>query len=204
MSNFLFDTGATALDFANTEMVVAREKRDLLEDWSSLVNWSADANLICEEDAKALRCFEGTRQGEDALSCARELRVRLRELAPALSSGQPINEVAMRFVNDLLALRVGHPILELATEGDAFQLRHEIPASEPLHLVACIAQSAAQLLCSAQASQIKKCDNAECTQLFLDTSKNKTRRWCSMAVCGNRSKAALHHQRRKAKQETIT
>ncbi len=201
MSNFLFDSGATALDFANTEMVVAREKRDLLTDWSSLVNWSAGAGLISEEDADALRCFEGTLQGEDALSCARELRVRLRELAPALSSGQQANESAMQFVNDLLALRVGHPVLELSEEGDAFRLRYEIPPSEPLHLVACIAQSAAQLLCSAQATHIKKCDNADCTQLFLDTSKNKTRRWCSMGVCGNRSKAALHHQRRKTKQE---
>jgi predicted RNA-binding Zn ribbon-like protein len=51
------------------------------------------------------------------------------------------------------------------------------------------------LLCYADPSLVKKCENAACVLFFYDTTKNHSRRWCSMRVCGNRMKVAAHYQR---------
>ena len=58
-----------------------------------------------------------------------------------------------------------------------------------------IAVAAADLLCHGDLSLVKKCDNPRCILYFYDTTKNHARRWCSMAGCGNRMKAAAHYRR---------
>ena len=56
------------------------------------------------------------------------------------------------------------------------------------------------VLCYADLALVKKCENPVCVLFFYDTSKNHSRRWCSMSVCGNRMKVAAHYQRlRKAR-----
>ena len=52
-----------------------------------------------------------------------------------------------------------------------------------------LAMSASDLLTSDAVDRVRECDNPECRWLFLDTSKNHTRRWCDMKLCGNRMKA---------------
>jgi predicted RNA-binding Zn ribbon-like protein len=60
-----------------------------------------------------------------------------------------------------------------------------------------LSMSAADLLRSEAAERVRACDNPECRWLFLDTSKNHTRRWCDMKVCGNRMKARRFKAQRK-------
>jgi predicted RNA-binding Zn ribbon-like protein len=60
-----------------------------------------------------------------------------------------------------------------------------------------LAQAASDLLVSSDAELIKDCDDPTCRWLFLDLSKNHTRRWCDMKTCGNRMKARRHHERAK-------
>jgi predicted RNA-binding Zn ribbon-like protein len=55
-----------------------------------------------------------------------------------------------------------------------------------------VAQAMADLVCEADFTQVKNCEGPTCTMLFLDTSKGRGRRWCSMSVCGNRAKQARH------------
>jgi predicted RNA-binding Zn ribbon-like protein len=56
----------------------------------------------------------------------------------------------------------------------------------------------ADLVCDADFTMVKKCEGPTCTMLFLDTTKGHARRWCSMAVCGNRAKQASHRARVKS------
>lgn len=58
-----------------------------------------------------------------------------------------------------------------------------------------IAQAAADLLTSEQLEKVRECEASDCAWLFLDTSRNHSRRWCDMSVCGNREKARRHYQR---------
>jgi predicted RNA-binding Zn ribbon-like protein len=58
-----------------------------------------------------------------------------------------------------------------------------------------LAQEAEELLLSDRADRVRYCDSDTCRWLFLDTSKNRTRRWCDMKVCGNRMKARRYHAR---------
>jgi predicted RNA-binding Zn ribbon-like protein len=58
-----------------------------------------------------------------------------------------------------------------------------------------IARSAAELLTSDDLARVRECDGAACTWLFLDQSRNRSRRWCSMESCGNRAKARRHYHR---------
>src|SRR5438270_5320885 len=59
-----------------------------------------------------------------------------------------------------------------------------------------ILRSAAELLTSGERGDVRECAAGDCTWLFLDRSRNRTRRWCSMATCGNRAKAQRHYRRR--------
>jgi predicted RNA-binding Zn ribbon-like protein len=61
-----------------------------------------------------------------------------------------------------------------------------------------VARSAADLLTAGLLSSIRVCEGRDCGWLFLDTSRNRTRRWCDMKICGNRAKARRHHERTKA------
>jgi predicted RNA-binding Zn ribbon-like protein len=56
------------------------------------------------------------------------------------------------------------------------------------------------LLTSDKLSRVRQCQGENCTWLFLDTSKNHTRRWCEMKVCGNRVKARRHYERKRSRQ----
>jgi predicted RNA-binding Zn ribbon-like protein len=60
-----------------------------------------------------------------------------------------------------------------------------------------LAMSASDLMTSDAVDRVRACDNLECRWLFLDTSKNHTRRWCDMKLCGNRMKARRFKAQRK-------
>ena len=196
MGKFFFIGEAAALNFVNTEVVVAGESRDLLENFGDLVRWSVEARLITEMQAELLAVFEGTPKGEAALRRARELRGQLRTLMRQSAAGKPVNPSELKLINELLKGRHGHLEMRLSAPGTVFLLHYETSLSDPLQLVAHIAESASRLLCSDDVAHIKSCENPDCVLMFLDVSKNKKRRWCSMANCGNRHKVASHRQRK--------
>lgn len=177
---FLFIAGAPALDFVNTEVMLRGERADLLREEHDLARWLAESGL-------------GRVRGHGkALSEAKELRSHLRRTFVHLAGGGKLRP------SDLSPIRAA---LE-ATHGTlAFSLREGKPQVEftpeeasPLFL---LARSAAEFLASADLSLIKSCEGSGCILLFYDTTKSHTRRWCSMAACGNREKVAAHYQRKR-------
>ena len=99
----------------------------------------------------------------------------------------------MAAINEWLAHQTGHAELKRARCG--FDKRFQAAFREPAQLLWPVAESACDLLCYADLALVKKCENPVCVLFFYDTTKNHSRRWCSMSVCGNRMKVAAHYQR---------
>ena len=88
-----------------------------------------------------------------------------------------------------------HPKLKIQDEN--YELEYSIYEKECNRLLVLIAIDVMALLNSKNAKYIKKCNNHTCSLLFVDTSKNHSRRWCSMETCGNRTKVNRFTKRQK-------
>lgn len=183
--DFLFIADAIALDFVNTEVVLDGRRVDLLEEPSSLARWIVDARLA--------RAGQLWRVSSSTLAAAKRIRAALRQIAASFVEGRPVRRKAVAVIDKELRRVWGS--LALARSGGNFSVSFEpnrAEADDPRFL---IARAAASFLASTDLGRIRRCEGTNCILYFLDTTKNRTRRWCSMAVCGNRMKAALHYQR---------
>lgn len=179
-SEFLFRGGDPALDFLNTEIVRDGEHVDLLDTPESLSRWIAEAKL-------------GTRVKVTpaGLAGAKRLRTALRELVIGIIEGRAVSRTRVHAING--ELRRGRGTLVLKG-GDRFSVEFDPEARDPRFLVA---RAAAEFLAKADQERIHRCNGANCILFFYDATKSGTRRWCSMAGCGNRMKASLHYQRKR-------
>jgi predicted RNA-binding Zn ribbon-like protein len=191
---FLFVGNYLCLDFINTEMVEAGQPVDRLSDFASLVTWLVRSRTLGGQQADdVLGNWRGTHEAEAAFQNAVKLRTSLREMAERLIKGKAVPPSTLGEINQWLALQTGHAELKRARGG--FEKRFQANFREPAQLLWPVAESASDLLCYADLTLVKKCENSACVLFFYDTSKNHSRRWCSMSVCGNRMKVAAHYQR---------
>lgn len=193
-SKFIFVGNHICLDFINTQIIHKGRIVDLLGDFSHLVEWLAETEVLDFAKAKeTLRKWIGNPERERVLEQARELRAVLRVVIERIIEGKPIQKSAINEINKLLSNRIGYPQLIQARDG--FKTKFYAESSEPIHLIVPIAEFASDLLCHGDFSLIKKCENPDCILYFYDISKNHARRWCSMNICGNRMKVAAHYRR---------
>jgi len=188
---FLFVAGAPSLDFLNTEIMLDGEPVDLLQNSDDLLLWLADSGLATRTDLRAMHTA-GPRVRESWLKSALRLRAGMRALFTRLAEGQPLRDAALRPINDVLSSAGG--TLRLVNGHPRPQLRFQPRASDPAFV---IARTAAELLASADFSLVRRCEGEGCILFFHDTTKSHTRRWCSMATCGNRTKARAHYERKR-------
>lgn len=193
-SKFLFLGNRACLDFANTQVVDGGRPVDLLGGFADLVVWLSEAGLLDADAAEeALGRWDRTPEGERAFGRALSFRAALRGAFERVVEDEPVPRDAVDEVNTLLAGRLGRD--ELVESGEGFERRFRWEAREAEHLLAPVADSAADLFSRDDASLVKRCENPECVLFFYDTSKNHARRWCSMATCGNRMKVRAHLER---------
>ncbi|BAW08408.1 CGNR zinc finger domain-containing protein [Nocardia seriolae] len=157
-----------ALDLLNTRWIDAEGHQDLLTDVPGVAQWLADNDLDLPAD-------EPTRQ---ALLTAREAILHTVKG----DSADDLNAVLTR----------GRIRRALTPDGPA-----ALPeVANPAWLPAWLAADNLLHLLAATPDRIKKCAHPNCVLYFLDTSKNGTRRWHSMAACGNRAKATRHYAKK--------
>jgi len=186
------------LDFVNTEIVEQGRRVELLGDFADLVGWLEETEVLGKTQAKQLLQHWGqTAAGVRALSEARAFRRLLREMVEGIVAGEQPSARVLHKINVLLRCRTGE--LSLVRTRHGIERRLSFAPREPIHLLVPVADSASELLCHGDLALIRKCQNPRCILYFYDTTKNHTRRWCSMSVCGNRMKVAAHHQRRRGK-----
>ncbi|HEV3345432.1 MAG TPA: ABATE domain-containing protein [Pirellulales bacterium] len=194
-----------ALDFLNTTAKPRGTLIDWLGDGNDLVDWLEQAGAIEPAGAATIREW-----GSDALDevarQAREFRHWLRGFVTA-RMGKPLRATAgaVAPLNELLARENSFQRVEAAGRGAEearrLLLRRVHRWETPQELLVPIAAAAADLICSQDFRLIRSCEGSACILVFLDRTKAHARRWCSMAVCGNRAKAAAHRARTAAKEK---
>ena len=189
---FLFVGNQACLDFINTDLVMNGQPTDLLPSRQDLVAWLLQAGLMTKELAKRLE-KEGSRHGAETLKQAKVFRTTMREMAERLAAGKSVPQAALDAVNEALRYRVGYP--QVGRQNGAFERTYLLEFSDSDQLLGLLAEAASDLLVRCDFSLVKKCQNPACVLFFYDTTKNHARHWCSMNLCGNRSKVAAHYQR---------
>jgi predicted RNA-binding Zn ribbon-like protein len=182
--------GRLALDFAN----LSPAARDL--SWDEFVSFLVDARLVSDDRAARLRPLLRTEpQAVDAV-LLRILRLResLCAMFASLVDEEPSPPSWAEPINEILRVTEGHD--ELVSRKGAWFLQFVGRESGLDWLLAAIARSAAELLVEGPRAPIRRCANPACRLFFYDDSRTRRRRWCSMAVCGNRHKVAAFLRRR--------
>ena len=185
-----------SLDFINTCIAENGAPLDLLENFKDLAAWAVAVGLL--EKSKAERLVdEWTDSAEinKAFRRAIDFREVLRGMAASLSGGKTVSKRAIAAINGEIQNQSGS--IEIRKTENGFEKSFRADFRAPHELLAPVAESAADLLCYGNPAHIKKCENPECVLYFYDRTKNHSRRWCSMAICGNRHKAAAFYRREK-------
>jgi predicted RNA-binding Zn ribbon-like protein len=196
--------GELCLDFANTvgHRTNPDQRVDHLQSYRDLVSWAEQTRSLSGTDADAL-----LRAGDRRPQAARrafERAIRLREgiydVLSAHAAGRVPREASLEPIGYEAAIAAAHRRIARAPDAGfawTWQLSPE-DLDRPLWPVAL---SAAEILTSARLKLVRECALKTCGWLFLDTSRNQTRRWCDMRVCGNRAKVRRFYNRTRNKAE---
>ena len=194
--------GRLCLDFANTVGSSAGRRQggpdpdDHLHTYEDLVAWGRQLEVITPRAAKALLA-EASRHPAGAaatLERAKELREALYRVFSARAAGEPPVASDLARLNGELKEALSRQRLALE-EGQVTWTFESAPTDLDAMLWP-VARSAGELLTAdAGLARLRECASDTCGWLFVDTSKNRSRRWCDMADCGNRAKARRHYHR---------
>ena len=195
--------GHLCLDFANTaDWHASDQPEERLTSYEEFVSWSQQAGVLTEEQAKHLfrRAADRPEQVKAVLKRAIVLREAIYEIFAAVAHEQSAEATDLTTLNSALSEALAHSQIAPTETGFDWQWAGEEDALDrPLWS---IARSAADLLTSNELQRVGQCaDDRGCGWLFLDTSRNHTRHWCSINDCGNRAKARRHYERKRSVSE---
>ena len=199
-TTFELNAGRLCLDFTNT--VQARplsEKVDLIGSYGDLVSWARQATILTAGEAALLAETAGQRPraAVDALAQAVSLREALYGLLSARAAGLPAPTPDLHTVNQAIGRAMARAGLTPSASG-GFEWSWPGAPLTVDRVAWWVARSAAELLTSRELTAVRECAGYDCGRLFMDGTKNRSRRWCDMASCGNRAKGRRHYERRKA------
>ncbi|HEX8274945.1 MAG TPA: CGNR zinc finger domain-containing protein [Longimicrobiaceae bacterium] len=190
--------GRLILDFTNSvgsRGVVV--ERDRLRGYPELLWWGVRAEVLTDAERRELlrRAVERPAEAEEVFRRAIDFREASWRLLRAVEDGAAPDAADLATVNREVARAMSHARLTRTAEGFAWGWDDAPEADRVLWPVA---RSAAELLTSPELGRVGRCAAESCGWLYLDTSKNRSRRWCDMRDCGNRAKVRRHYHRRRA------
>ncbi|GAC1514746.1 MAG: CGNR zinc finger domain-containing protein [Gemmatimonadaceae bacterium] len=186
------------LDFVNTDEALNGRDLDALRDFPAFVAWLESEGALDRERAVGMlrRAREQPAGAGAALIDARRVRSALRALAERGGSSDAVRAAALGEINRVLGRSAGTRRLEQRPDGSL--ARTFAPVGEAYaSLMISIAESVSDTLIAGELDRVRRCAAARCARIFYDASKNARRRWCDMARCGNRAKAARFRSKRK-------
>ncbi len=181
------------LEFANTLFWRGSEREESLHDIAELVRW-CDANGALGGDAaeRTLRWAErNPAEAATVFEDAIAMREAIYRIFFAMAEGRAPDARDIAVVNHSLDHAPARRVLAHSAKG--FGWRVDRDGVSAASLLAPVLWSASDLMVSPDAARLRHCANDKCLWLFLDDSKNGSRRWCSMQACGNRAKAHRHY-----------
>jgi len=187
--------GRTCLDFTNTVNQRGSSKfRDSLESYGDLLHWAVRAGILSAAQAADLNDRAGRETDEAARTFKRAIDTReaiFRVLSAGAAGGSPSEKDLAHYNRYFSAAMSRASIIRVnGRYAIGFDTGRTLDG-----LLGPIVWSAAELLGDPVSARVRECDGEDCGWLFLDTSKNHSRRWCEMKDCGNRAKAQRHYQK---------
>jgi predicted RNA-binding Zn ribbon-like protein len=194
---FLFIGGRLCIDFANT-IYAPGDSGEVLSGFDDFVAFLEAGGAVDGAEARRLRTVARARPRRAATAFARALALRdmLRELLAALAAGEPARRQWVEVVNEILRSDLGYR--QLVAREDGWSLATVASQDDALAALVPVARSAAELIQEGPGAPVRKCASPTCVLYFYDASPTGRRRWCSMAMCGNRTKVAAHARRERA------
>jgi predicted RNA-binding Zn ribbon-like protein len=198
-SPFEFISGDPALDFVNTvdNRDDPERRKELLNTFGDLVYWAREANLLTQAEAERLnaKASKASGQARAALRRAKILREALYRIFSAIADERQPAPADVALLDSFDKQAMAHRRIGRQEQGYGWQWRTD---GDDLDLVLWqVAKAGAELLTSDLVYDVRACAADPCRWLFVDTSRNRTRRWCDMKVCGNRAKARKFYERKK-------
>lgn len=190
-------SGALALDFVNTLEWRLREAPDeLLHSPADLLRWARTAGTLDAEAARGLCAWSEAhpRAAKRVLADAKAVREAIAAVFQAVARGEDVPARPLAHVEDAVRRAWAARVLRPAGSSATWEWR-ALEADRPALAAALDAE---RLLASSERERIRECADAQCGWLFLDASRNHSRRWCNMQACGNRNKARRWYRRQRA------
>lgn len=187
------------LDFVNTDDVRRGSRVDLLRDFDALVRFLESVAILDHERAMGMRrrAQQQPAGAAAALVDSRRVRTALRALAERGANSEKIRWDALTEINRVLGRSAGTRRLE--TRADGSFARAFVPVGDAFAgLIIPVVESAADSLIDGELARVRRCSDPRCTRVFFDSTRNGRRRWCDMATCGNRAKAARFRERERS------
>jgi predicted RNA-binding Zn ribbon-like protein len=197
----IFIADSVGLNFLNSIATPVDTEIDWISDGEGLLAWLEQAHLVPVDVLHAMRKQAKPGEIDGVAAQARTLRewfrVFVREhrgrplKAPNLADLEPLNRLLARDegFGQLVAHRHG--------KTTTLEFRRARRWRSPESLLVPIGEAMAKMLAEEDFSSVKKCEGATCTLMFADRTRARSRRWCSMGICGNRAKQIAHRQRLK-------
>ena len=193
--------GDPALDLVNTVERGAGERRDHLPDPPALLRWAARAGLVDDREARAVAASweRDPAAAGAALAAARAVREALHAAVLAATGAQPPDPGALERLRERWIAALGRS--RLTPDPGRATAARLVVGTEPATLIPDrVAIGAVELLRGADLARLRRCppEAGGCGWVFLDRSRNGSRRWCRMADCGTTVKARRLTERRRA------
>jgi predicted RNA-binding Zn ribbon-like protein len=185
--------GRLALDFANIPSYPGAPAQHL--SWEELIVFLEASHIVSNERGFTLLALSGSDPdaAQALLSRSMDLRDSLRKIFGAVVKKEEIAPEWTAPINRILRITEGHD--ELVSANSGWKLEFVARESGLDWLLAAIARSAAEMIVEGAQARVRICANPVCGLFFSDHSRTHRRRWCSMAVCGNRNKVASFARR---------
>lgn len=184
-----------SLDFVNTKIVENGVPKDLLDGLADMAAWAVAVKLLDLPKAKKLAKLWQEAESRDEFEEVLRFRAVLHALVEVIARSESVTTPTLHAIN--MQLRKLNGYAEVLPSEEGFTKRFFLDIRAPRHLLAPVAEAAADLLCYGNPAYVKKCENPACVLYFYDGTKNHSRRWCSMKACGNRTKVAAFYQRKR-------
>ncbi len=198
----IFVGDALGLDFLNSIATPVDTPIDWIDDGEGLLNWLGQAQFVPADALETIGAQARPGELDEVADQARSLREWFRGFVVE-HKGRPLTAEDLAQLEPLSRLLERNEsfsrIVPRAGSGSGpFQLQMVRRWRTPEALLLPIGEALAQLVCVEDFSNVKACEGTACTLLFADHTRGHARRWCSMAICGNRAKQAAHRRRAKA------
>lgn len=198
-AQFDFNAGRLCLDFVNTvRFRPVSDRLELINTYEDLMVWARQATILTPGEVAVLGASarEHGRAAVDALRKARALRESIYSIISSRAAGLPAPEAELRTLNRAVGQAMAHA--GLVPAGPRFEWAWPDRAPYLDRVSWWVARSAAELLTSSDLTFVRECAGYNCGRLFMDATKNRSRRWCDMRTCGNQAKSRRHHERHRA------